>query len=93
MSSKKDMKVVIHSRSLEEGDEYFLSTDHMQEYHSPDTYPQGEWSSVTFHLPLRVVPRPSCLSGVLTTKEELKAFFFPTERCKEVPNPDPFYQG
>lgn len=80
--------VIIHSNMSR--CEYFFSTDHCQEVHSKDTYPEGEWVPTTFHLPMSVVPRPSLPSGYVETVEELIAIFHSDE--KEIPNPDPRYQ-
>lgn len=86
--------VVIHARSVGEFErEYFFSTDHLQRIHSPDTYPKEEgWVPTTHYLPQSVVPRDILPSGRVETLEELLLIFYPKDRSREIPNPDPTYQ-
>lgn len=77
--------VVIIRRHLNEGSQYFFSTDHCQ-----DTPKDEGWVPTTFHLPMHVVRRPSLPSGIIRTAEELVRVF--ESDSTEIPNPDPRYQ-
>jgi hypothetical protein len=81
--------VIIHS-SMDRG-EYFFSTDHCQGVRARDNYPHDQgFVPTTFHLPLKVVARPSLPSGMVESVEDVITIFH--SRDREIPNPDSKYQ-
>ena len=66
--------------------QFFFSTDHCQNHGLGDS-----WVPCTAQIPMRVKPRETLPSGLITNKDEYKLVFY--NDFTEIPNPQPEFQA